>query len=94
MQALIGEPPIKTEDQFHTQIAAAFSFPQYYGKNLNALWDVLRIDTERPVELVWLNSTISKQSMGANFDRIVLLFSDLAADDQKHNLPVSSLALR
>ncbi len=94
MRATIGEPPIRTKDQFHIQMAAAFSFPHYYGKNLDALWDVLRIDTERPVELVWLNAAISKQAMGADFEGIVLLFEDLAADDEKHNLPISSLTLR
>ena len=94
MRATIGEPAIKTADHFHAQIAAAFSFPHYYGRNLNALWDVLRIDTERPVELVWLNSAVSKDAMGADFERIMDLFRDLAADDEEHGLPVSSLVLR
>ena len=94
MHATIGDPAIETSEQFHRQIAASFSFPHYYGKNLNALWDVLRIDIERPSELVWLNSGISREAMGAEFQDIVTLFQDLAAHDKEYSAPPFSLVLR
>ena len=40
---------IKTEADFQGAIAKAFSLSHYYGKNLNALWDVLTCDVERPI---------------------------------------------
>ena len=40
---------IKTEADFQGAIAKAFSLSHYYGKSLNALWDVLTCDVERPI---------------------------------------------
>jgi RNAse (barnase) inhibitor barstar len=42
----------QSEDDFHTSIAAALSFPDYYGRNLDALWDCLT-DLTEPTVLLW-----------------------------------------
>ena len=62
MHAVIGEPPITTAEQFHGQIASSLSFPHYYGKNLDALRDVLQGDVECPCELTWMNSEVSREA--------------------------------
>lgn len=31
----------KTKDQFHKDIKDKFDFPDYYGNNLDSLWDFL-----------------------------------------------------
>lgn len=93
MNATIGDPNIETSEQFHKQIAAALSFPHYYGKNLDALWDVL-LSIERPSELVWLDSAISRKAMGGDFESIVALFRDVAQYDEERSFPAFSLILR
>lgn len=93
MRGTIGDPTIETALQFHRQIAEAFNFPSYYGKNLNALWDVLRIDIERPSTLVWRNSTLSRASMKKDFDDIVELIQDVAKHDRDHGLAEFELIL-
>lgn len=62
---------IKTEAEFHSAISGSLSFPPHYGKNLDALFDMLSGSVERPVALVWKNSSISKASMNHDFARIV-----------------------
>ena len=94
MKATIGEPPVETIQQFHAQIAEAMSFPHYYGRNLNALWDVLRIDIEKPTQLIWLNSTYSNEAMGADFATIVSLCHELTAEDDKNGWPRFELILK
>jgi ribonuclease inhibitor len=94
MHGTIGEPTISSATQFHRQIADAFKFPPYYGKNLDALWDVLRIDIERPSTLVWLNSARSRTLMKEDFNDIVELIRDVAEHDREHGLSEFELILR
>lgn len=62
---------IKSEMDFHVAIAGALDFPRHYGKNLDALWDVMARDVERPVTLVWRNSEASRAALGERFETIV-----------------------
>lgn len=65
---------ISSEQDFHKRIASAFSVAQYYGNNLNSLWDLLSTDVERPIEIVWKNSKESEQSMGETFKKTISIF--------------------
>ena len=93
MKATIGDPPIKTADQFHTQVAKAMAFPHYYGKNLDALWDVLQSDIERPTELTWLNSKLSSEAMRGDFAKIVEVCRAMTDEDTKNGVPAFKLVL-
>lgn len=53
------------ETSFHEEIARVLHFFDGYGRNLDALWDVLGDDTglmqaTRPIELVWVSSSYAK----------------------------------
>ena len=63
MQLEIIGSKIYTEQDFHNQISKIFSIQDYYGNNLDALWDLLSTNVERPITLVW------KDAMFANADR-------------------------
>ncbi|WP_130912405.1 barstar family protein [Pseudomonas sp. Sample_9] len=65
---------ISSEQDFHKRIASAFPVAEYYGNNLNSLWDLLSTDVERPIEIVWKNSKESEQSMGETFKKIISIF--------------------
>jgi ribonuclease inhibitor len=62
---------IKSEMDFHVAIAEALGLPRHYGKNLDALWDVVARDVERPVTLVWRHSEASRAVLGDRFETIV-----------------------
>ena len=81
MIAEIDGHNIQSEADFHKEIARALSFGPYYGKNLNALWDVLSRDIARPITLVWKNSDASQKNMPVEFEKIVNLLRDVEKDD-------------
>ena len=62
---------IRTEADFHKAISMALGFPSWYGKNLNALWDILSADLPKPSKLVWHDSSLSKEALGPVFQDII-----------------------
>ncbi|MDX5386420.1 MAG: barstar family protein [Marinobacter sp.] len=86
MRVVMNGREILSEADFHNKISEAMNFPSYYGKNLDALWDVLSTDIERPVTLVWENADSSKESMGNSFAKIVDLLNRVMAQDEEWGL--------
>ena len=81
MRVVIDGRGIGSEAEFHDKIAEAMDFPSYYGKNLDALWDVLSTEIERPITLVWKNSASSEASMGDDFSKIHDLLNKVVDQD-------------
>ncbi|MBN3862003.1 barnase inhibitor [Pseudomonas frederiksbergensis] len=73
---------IRSEIEFHKQLASALKVSEFYGNNLNALWDLLSTNIERPIELIWKNSNNSKNSMGDTFVKIVNILDRVKAQDE------------
>jgi ribonuclease inhibitor len=71
MKIEINGHEISDEKSFHIKIAAALSLPEHYGKNLDALWDTLSTDIQRPICLIWKNSNASQKMMPHEFEQIV-----------------------
>jgi len=68
---------ISSLDEFYGEIAKKLRFPDYFGRNLDALWDVLTTDVKGPVELAWEDSEMSKKSMGKDFEKVSALLRDV-----------------
>ena len=81
MDVVLEGSQIKCEADFHKMIASKLDLGAHYGRNLDALWDVLTGDVERPVRLIWQDSAFSKSAMPAAFDRIVDVMSRVASRD-------------
>lgn len=74
---------IRTEYDFHDEIADSLGFFAGYGANLDALWDTLTDDSgmkwaQEPFEVLWLDSRRSRQAL-ARFSGIVELFRSVRA---------------
>ncbi len=67
-------------DELYDELARQLPLPDYFGRNLDALWDVLSTDIEGPVEMVWEDAEHSKRSMGKDYERVVALLNDLTAE--------------
>jgi ribonuclease inhibitor len=80
---------IRTLDRFYDEIARLFHFPDYFGRNLDALWDLLTADIKGPVELIWEDSATSKKSMGKDFARVSALLRDI--EKEREDFTVSFL---
>lgn len=82
---VIAGKEIRTEVDLHRALASALNFGSSYGDNLDALWDRLTTDVERPVESVWFDASKSREQIGAElFDRIVGLLRVVEAQDANH----------
>jgi ribonuclease inhibitor len=82
MKVELSGKQIYTESDFHMQIAELLDFGQYYGHNLDALWDRLSTDAERPVTLLWRDSAMSCDRLGREtFDRIVRILIEVRDRD-------------
>ncbi|MEY9872858.1 ribonuclease inhibitor [Streptacidiphilus sp. MAP12-33] len=78
---------VRSEADLHEALARVLDFGPYYGRNLNALWDRLSTDVERPVELVWQHSAASKEAMGAEvFEKISSLLVRVMEQDESFGL--------
>lgn len=75
---------IVSERDFHSQLAKALGVERYYGHNLDALWDLLSVNVERPVNLVWLDSSISKVHLGETFEKIVSVLERVRLQDEHY----------
>ncbi|VUT03215.1 barstar family protein [Klebsiella spallanzanii] len=76
---------INSECDFHREISCLLDFGPYYGDNLDALWDRLSTDVERPVTIIWLHSELSRHALGAYFDQIIDIFERTRQQDIKFN---------
>jgi ribonuclease inhibitor len=81
MKSEIDGNYITSETEFHQAIATALNFSGYYGRNLDALIDVLSMDVERPLLLIWKNSSHSKLAIGPRFDLIVKVLRFIEQQD-------------
>lgn len=71
MEAVLDGLRIASIDELHRQLEQALRLPSHYGRNLDALWDAVSGMLERPLRLTWLNSDVSRQRLGADFDAVV-----------------------
>jgi ribonuclease inhibitor len=79
---IIPGDAISSELDFHRFLAKELDFGPHYGKNLDALWDRLSTDIERPVHVVWESAELSRQQLGAeSFERIASLLKRVEASD-------------
>jgi ribonuclease inhibitor len=61
---------IQSLDSFYQLIGKVLPLPDYFGRNLDALADVLTTDLDGPCEILWEQSAVSKEAMKRDFQRI------------------------
>ncbi len=67
-------------DDFYDEISRQLSLPGYFGRNLDALWDVLSAEVEGPVEITWQNAQASKQAMGEDFEKVLKVLQEVEGE--------------
>ena len=75
-------------DDLYDQLSTRFSLPEHFGRNLDALWDVLSTDVQGSFEIVWKHTGDSKKLMGRDFDRAVKLLKDLQKERDDFTLKI------
>ncbi|ELY5851488.1 barstar family protein, partial [Cronobacter turicensis] len=80
-EIILDGKKIENESEFHSVMSDLLNFGPYYGRNLDALWDRLSTDVERPVKIIWLNSDLSRNNLGYSFDQIIKIFERTRQQD-------------
>ncbi|MGA3086711.1 MAG: barstar family protein [Thermodesulfobacteriota bacterium] len=80
---------IRSLDDLYDRISILINLPEHFGRNLDALWDVLSTDVEGPFEIIWKNANDSKRSMGKDFDRAVKLLRNLEKERDDFKLKIN-----
>jgi ribonuclease inhibitor len=70
------DPSHASMEAIYTQLQRALGFPDHFGRNLDALWDVMH-DVPGPIEIVWQGHEEARRQLGDGFDKLVELFRDL-----------------
>ena len=66
--------------EIYDVLAKRLAFPPHFGRNLDALWDFLSTDQEKPLTIRWINSEESQFSLGDQFDKLIELFDQLSEE--------------
>lgn len=71
---------IHTLAQLYDELARQLAFPSHFGRNLDALWDVLTGEVAGPLEIVWEGSAQAQANLGVDYAKLIILLNDLAAE--------------
>jgi ribonuclease inhibitor len=74
MTIILEGSKIANKQDFHQQLKVILELPDYYGGNLDALWDCLTAWVNMPMTLVWEDFAQSKAVLGDYFDKCVSFF--------------------
>lgn len=69
MDVFIKGNSIKSVADFHNTIKQQLNFPEYYGENLDALWDCIRC-IDLPCHIIWEDHKKSKTYLDSYFEKI------------------------
>ncbi len=77
MEVLIDGEQFRTVEEFHQLLREKLAFPEYYGMNLDALWDCLTGYVEPPLTIKWINFQESEKRLGSNYcAKVIEIFRD------------------
>ncbi|MFE3074246.1 barstar family protein [Streptomyces sp. NPDC059247] len=94
MRVVIDGALIGSQADLHRVLAGPLDFGPYYGHNLDALWDRLSRDIERPVKIVWENAEVSRDRMGDEAFEAIASVLIRAAEEGEPNAPDERLTVR
>lgn len=67
----------KTYDDLYNVISAAFDFPDFFGKNLDALWDCMKDYCEKGTQVIIKGSELIPYNLKDTFAEILEVFNDI-----------------
>jgi ribonuclease inhibitor len=78
-RAILEGTKLQSPDEVYEALATELDLPAHFGRNLDALRDVLTGEVPGPVEIVWRDGALSHERMGAAFRRLAEVLVDAAA---------------
>ncbi|KJD58668.1 barstar family protein [Bacillus velezensis] len=78
--AIIDGKDVTSTEALHRILKDQLDFPDFYGENLNALWDCLTGWIELPLTLVWENFEASQKALGSDADNVLRILKKAQAE--------------
>lgn len=85
MEYRIDGTLMHTRQEAHDEIARAMEFPEYYGRNLDALWDLLTTTTGTAV-ITGISGMLN--ALGSYGCRLLKTFYDAAEENSRFDFRV------
>lgn len=73
---------IKSLWNLHEYFKEVFDLPEYYGHNMDALWDCLPYSFEFPTTIILKNISALPKEMAPGVETMLELFHDLEQEDK------------
>lgn len=73
---------VETLDDLYDSLEAQLDLPEHFGRNLDALYDVLSHDLPGPVQIIWRNTDSARQALGSEMYTTVLSIMQMAASER------------
>ncbi|WP_414675258.1 barstar family protein [Luteibacter sp.] len=86
MNVVLDGSKITSSDDFYRQLAAGLDLHSY-GRNLDALWDLLSASVERPLSISWVDSERSRDVLREEFQAIVAVLDRVVEFDRAARWP-------
>lgn len=68
------------KEMAHQHIKCKLKTPEYYGENLDALWDVLST-WDRPTKIIFINADFTIENLGDYGKSIISVFQDASEEN-------------
>ena len=75
-EIVLDAKEMKSREKAHQYIKQKLEFPEYYGENLDALWDMLTA-YDREVKIKLINEDCLIDNLGDYGESIIQIFKDL-----------------
>ncbi|MGC5771580.1 barstar family protein [Paenibacillus pabuli] len=79
-KVIIKGEDFSSTEELHELLKQKLELPDFYGGNLDALWDCLTGMIETPLELTWMNYQISKERLGNGAEKGLQLMLEAEAE--------------
>ena len=76
IEVVLDGRTILSRDDFYAAIEAIPQTPDWFGRNLDALFDLVLAAIEAPLTLHWTHAEVSAKSMGHDFEVLVGVLRD------------------
>jgi len=76
----INGKSIQSINDVYDELSRQLGFPAHFGRNLDALYDVLSADLPGPCQIIWRSAKTSKAVLGDRYEKIKAVLKQVAAE--------------
>ncbi|WP_207259722.1 barstar family protein [Desulfovibrio sp. Huiquan2017] len=76
IKVILNGKKMLTRQTLHAELKEKLDLPDYYGANLDALWDCLTGWIDTPSHIVWEDASVTKEVIPEYFKRTLSVFRE------------------